>query len=241
MRPPWKTLFMAAAAVLLAGCEQSELYTGLTEREANEMAAVLRGASIDVSKSTTDNKTWTIAAPKDEFAESVTLLQARGYPREHFDSLGDVFRKQGLVSTPLEEHARLTYGLSQEMAGTISQIDGVVSARVHLSMPAADEFSQTKAPASAAVFIKYDPDIDLTSQVGPIKALVVNSVEGLPYDRVSVVLSPARTLSPPPTPPSYAPPLGKAVAAVVGSVICLAMGAAWLRRRSGRPTNARPA
>jgi type III secretion protein J len=198
-------LALAAAAVLLAGCQRAELYTGLNEREANEMVAVVEGAGFTASKSTPDNgKTWTLDAPKGEFPQEVALLQARGYPRDRYESLGDVFKKQGFVSSPTEERARMMFGLSQELSHTISEIDGVVDARVHLAMPQDDPLADTQKPASASVFIKYDPSVDLTSQIGSIKALVVNSIEGLPYDKVTVVLSAAHPIQPAPRQASLA-------------------------------------
>lgn len=185
------TLSALICCMVLVGCAKAELYTGLSEPEANEMIAVLTSAHIDVSKTSKDGKSWTLLAGRDDFAPAVALLQSRGYPKERFTTLGDVFKRQGLISTPLEEHARLVYALSQELANTISSIDGVISARVHISIPEAEEFATSKPPSSAAVFIKYNANLDLSPQVGPVKTLVVNSVEGLTYDRVTVVLSPA--------------------------------------------------
>jgi type III secretion protein J len=37
------------------------------------------------------------------------------------------------------------------------------------------------------VFIKHRPGLDLSPQLGSIKALVVNAIEGLPYESVTVV------------------------------------------------------
>ena len=52
-----------------------------------------------------------------------------------------------------------------------------------------DPLAEDKPPSSASVFIKHRPDYDISSQTGSIKALVVNSIEGLPYDKVTVTLS----------------------------------------------------
>jgi len=134
------------------------------------------------------------------------------------------------VSSPLEERARLIYGLSQELSQTVSSIDGVVEARVHLAMPEADPLAETQKPSSASVFIKHDPQVDLTDRVGAIKALVVNSVEGLPYDRVTVVLVPARPLVLPERKMALAQ-AGAPGAAVLAGLAGLAAFEAWRRRR----------
>ena len=224
-------LVLAAAGLLLAGCERAELYTGLTEREANEMVAVVQGAGFSSAKTTPDaGKTWTLTAPKSEFPQEVALLEARGYPRERYESLGDVFKKQGFVSSPTEERARMMFGLSQELSRTLSEIDGVVDARVHVAMPEADPLGDQPAAPSASVFIKYDPSVELSSQVGSIKALVVNSVQGLPYDKVTVVLSPARPLQTA-NAAQHAGPLGLPVLAAVAVLGGAAGFGVWRRGR----------
>ena len=47
------------------------------------------------------------------------------------------------------------------------------------------------SPASASVFIKHAADIQLDTYIPQIKQLVNNSIEGLAYDRISVVLVPS--------------------------------------------------
>ena len=236
-RSAWRAVAVALATAALAGCgNRAELYTGLDEHEANEMVAIVHGQGFTATKSTKDNgKTWTLSAPKDQLAPEVALLQARGYPRDHYESLGDVFKKQGFVSSPTEERARMMYGLSQEIAHTLTEIDGVVDARVHIAMPEDDPLAETPKPSSASVLIKYDPSYDLNSQVGSIKALVVNSVEGLPYDKVTVLLTPVHI-------PTTAPPSRNAASLELPAILLVAaLGGAggftlWRRQRRKTPT-----
>ncbi len=190
-----RVLAICLLAAPLAACSEDEVYSGLSEREANDMLATIQSGGLHGSKASRDGKSWTISAPKAEFPRVIALLEERNFPREKFENLGGVFKKEGFVSSPVEEHARLIYGLSQELSDTISRIDGVVSARVHIALPEADPLSDVQKPSSASVFIKYDPEVDLASQVGSIKALVANSIEGLPLERISVVLTPARKLT----------------------------------------------
>ncbi|HET9642765.1 MAG TPA: type III secretion inner membrane ring lipoprotein SctJ [Burkholderiaceae bacterium] len=192
----------ATAAAVLCGllmcaCSDQELYGKLTQQQANEMVAVLRNAGIDADKQTQEGGTFAITAPHDSFSRAVEVLRAQGYPRDEHDSLGQVFKKEGFVSSPLEEQARLNHALSQEISTTLSSIDGVVMARVHLSLPEKDPLAEKAPPASASVFIKYRAGVDLSGQVGNIKALVVNSIQSLSYDNVTVALFPAEPWSAP--------------------------------------------
>ena len=183
-----------ALAILLAACGRAELYGKLSESQANEMIAVLQSAGISATKEESGEAGWTLVTSKGEFGHAIEVLHARGYPREEFANLGTVFKKEGFVSSPTEERARLVFGLSQELSHTISEIDGVVQARVHLALPQAQPLAATIQPPSASVFVKYRPGANIDAQVGKIKALVVNSVEGLKYDNVSVETFPAQPL-----------------------------------------------
>lgn len=180
-------LFLAGLGlVLLAACGRAELYGKLSEGQANEMIAVLQRAGIEAQKDDGGEAGWTLTTAKGDFGRAVEILQAQGYPRQDFATLGTVFKKEGFVSSPTEERARLNWGLSQELSRTLTEIDGVVQARVHLALPEDAPLAETKAPASASVFIKYRPGTDINGQIGKIKALVVNSIEGLKYENVSV-------------------------------------------------------
>jgi len=168
----------------------------------------------------------------------VRTLNAQGYPRESFDTMGKVFKREGFVSSPLEERARLMHAMSQEIANTIANIDGVVTARVHLVMPERNPLVDKPQPAAASVFIKHRPDKNLSAQTSQIKALVVNSIEGLAYDNVTVALFPADGLTREPAPASSA--VGANAAALLvpllagGAAGALALGGGgllWWRRR----------
>ena len=61
------------------------------------------------------------------------------------------------MASPTEKRARYVYAISEGLAGTIAQIDGVLSARVHIVLPDNDALRRDPAPSSAAVFIRHAP------------------------------------------------------------------------------------
>jgi type III secretion protein J len=172
----------------LIGCNDQVLYSNLTEREANEMIALLYKKNINAIKYTNSDKTFSVSTEKKNFSHAIEVLRSQGYPKNQFESLGDVFKKEGFVSSPLEERARLNYAQSQELSRTIESIDGVVLARVHLALPKEDELTKTANPSSASVFLKHRRGIDFSDREAQIKALIVNSIEGLTYENVTVAM-----------------------------------------------------
>ena len=200
-----RTLLAATVCLALAGCEQQTLYVGLSQTEANEMLSVMYASGLPAEKLPDEDGGYSVTTSKEAFAHAMGLLQNSGLPREQFESIGEIFEKESFVSSSLEERARLNFALSQEIARTVSSIDGVVMARVHLVMPERERLSQGRLPASASVFVKHRPDVDLSDSVGKIKSLVINGVEGLPYENVTVAFFDAQAYEPPRAAPAQDP------------------------------------
>lgn len=177
--------------VFISGCNEINLYSNLSEKEANEMQAILLGRGINCDKLEGKEMTWILTVSKDHMAEAIKILNGYGYPKETFADMGEIFKKQGLVSSHMEERIRYIYALSQEVSETISKIDGVITARVHVVLPDNDPLSEYFQPSSASVFVKHRQTVDFTPFMHQIKQLVVNSIEGLNYDKVTVFNFPA--------------------------------------------------
>jgi type III secretion protein J len=184
-----KLVTLALMFCALAGC-QAELYSKLGEREANEMIALLHKHGITAERSFAKDGTSQISVDQGQLAQAIELLKANGLPRRTFTNMGEVFKSSGLISSPTEERARFIYALSEELSRTISDIDGVLSARIHVVLPKNDLLRQDTTPSSASVFIRHDARAPLKSLLPHVKMLVANSIEGLSYEKVSVVLVP---------------------------------------------------
>jgi type III secretion protein J len=185
-----------AAALLLAGCEgQVQLFASMAERDANEVLASLGEAGIPARKQP-GKEGVSLEVPQSSVARAIAHLNAEGLPRERRSTMGDVFRKEGLISSPLEERARYLWALSQELSETVSQIDGVIRARVHVVLPERSSGVDPAMPSSAAVFVKHRGGMNLEDAVPQIRRLVASSIPGLQPDKVTVVLVPASPRAP---------------------------------------------
>jgi type III secretion protein J len=177
-------------ALTLAGCGTVDLYTNLDQQEANRIVATLMRHGIPAERIAGKDGHFSVTVGEKAFAEAMRILDENGLPRVEFKTLGDVFKKDGLVSSPTQERAQMIFALSQELSRTISGIDGVLSARVHLVLPENDPLRQQLIPSSASVFIRHRSNAPIDNLVPQVKMLVANGVAGLSYDKVSVVLAP---------------------------------------------------
>ncbi len=187
-----RVLVTFVLGLLLSSC-QMELYSNLSENDVNNMLSIMLSNGIDAEK-VIDKKTasYVLMIDKNKIPEAIGLLREHGYPREKVAGVKDLFKKEGLVSSPMEERVRYIYALSQSVQETLSQIDGVLTARVHIVMPENNPFVDTIKPSSASVFIKYHPSSDIKNIKSKIKLIVEKSIEGLTYEKVSVVMLPAQ-------------------------------------------------
>ena len=182
-------ILAVCAALLLAGCDkEATLHSGLGERQANLVMAALLDSGISCRKTPGEEGTWNVLCSEAKFAQAVNLLERQGLPREPRQGIGEVFKKTGMISSPSEERIRFMDALAQDIARTISMIEGVVDARVHVVLPENDPFARNALPSSAAVAIRSRWNADITDLVPSVKALVKNAIEGLQYEKIQVTI-----------------------------------------------------
>ncbi|VUD69248.1 Yop proteins translocation lipoprotein J [Thalassocella blandensis] len=182
-------------ALLLSGCKV-DLYSELEEKEGNEMLALLLSEGISAEKGPGKSGTVTLSVEESQLTQAMEVLSRNSYPRNKYETINDVFPQGGLIQSPIADNARYAYAMSQDIAATLSNIDGVLTAKVHLVLPAEEskksKLKQEEQPkvVKASVFIKYDNDVPMQSYIPQIKAMVANSVEQLDYENVAVVIFP---------------------------------------------------
>ena len=184
-----KPMLMVLLCALLAGCEKDvALHSQLEERQANLVMAALLDDGIACHKMPGDEGRWNVLIAEPDFAKATNLLERKGLPRRSYQGVSEVFKKTGMVSSPSEERIRFMDALAQDLSRTISGIDGVVDARVHVVLPENDPFAKHTLPSSAAVAIRSRWNADIADLVPSIKNLVKNSIEGLKYEKISVTV-----------------------------------------------------
>ena len=163
---------------------RTTLYAGLPEAEKSRVLDALRNSGVNV---TLDPVTGDVLVPTENYHSSRMTLAAQGLPAsaatgyEQLDSIQ-------MGSSRSVEAARLKQSQEMELARSISEIDLVISARVHLALPDKEVFVRQQAEPTASVFLQLARGRSLgRSQVEAILHLVSASVPSLTKENVSVV------------------------------------------------------
>lgn len=126
-------------------------------------------------------------------------LASEGIPRG--GSIGfELFDRAQIGATEFEQQVSLRRALEGELTRSISTVEGVKAARVHLVMPERRLFAMRDQSASASVVLKLsNPGAFGKREVAGIVHLVSSAVPGLNREQVSVVSTEGVTLHRPST------------------------------------------
>jgi type III secretion protein J len=183
-----RALILLPLLLFLAGCRTS-LFEGLDEDQANRIVAALSHHGINGYKERNADQSWNVSVDDADAVVATELASAYALPRGGHSNLGELFKRQGLISSPEEDRVLYVYGLSQELSETLEKVDGVLLARVHIVLPEKDPMdSKQETFPSASVMMRYRSDYNLEPMRDRIRALVAGSVEGLTPARVSLTL-----------------------------------------------------
>lgn len=167
------------------GGEYRPLYGSL---ERLDSAAVIETLESNKIKYKVDPGTGALLVQSDQVNEARLKLAALGVPADSKAGFEDFAKEQPLGTSQFMETARYRHSLEGELARTISSINSVRNARVHLAIPKESVFVRDSRPPSASVFVELYPGATLSSaQVKSIVNLVASSIPEMAAANVTVV------------------------------------------------------
>jgi flagellar M-ring protein FliF len=187
-----------AAGIVVALWSQGEtyslLYGDLGTDDSSQIVQALEAAQIPHKL---DPVTGAITVPADRVHDARLKMAGQGLPA------GDagfalIAKDPGFGVSQFMEGARYQYALEGELARTISNLQPVSAARVHLALPRQSAFVRDRRPASASVLLQLRPGRRLEGeQVTAIVNLVASSIPELEATQVTVIDQTGRLLSAP--------------------------------------------
>jgi flagellar M-ring protein FliF len=159
------------------------LYTQLDQQDAGAIVQKLDSMKIPYE---VDANGSLIRVPADQVGKLRMLLSGDGLPKG--GSVGyEIFdQKEGFGTTSFVQSINHLRALEGELARTISSMDTVQSARVHLVLPQRELFSHGTQPATASIFLKTRGTLT-REQIAAIQHLIAAAVPQLQPNQVSIV------------------------------------------------------
>jgi flagellar M-ring protein FliF len=177
------------------GPNWSLLYGNLSDSDASSVVQALQTAAIEYKL---DSASGAIMVPAERVHDARLQLAGQGLPQGKNASLDLMSKDPGFGVSQFMENARYQYALEGELARTISSLQAVEAARIHLALPQQSAFVRDRRPTSASVLLQLRPGHRLQAeQVSAIVHLVASSIPELDSDNVTVVDQQGRLLSSP--------------------------------------------
>jgi flagellar M-ring protein FliF len=172
--------------------EQAVLFSGLDNNDAGKIIENLKTNLI--SYELRDNGS-TILVNKDIVMDTRLTLASEGLPETSVVGY-ELFDKTNLGMSEFVQKLNYRRALEGELSKTISSIDEVVKARVHIVIPDNALFSQDQKNPTASVTLQLKSGRNMNQKiVEGIQTLVASSVEGMSTNNVSIIDHKGKLLS----------------------------------------------
>lgn len=199
---PTRIAAMGAVAAILIGVfafiifrvtapHMTPIYTELTLEDSGAIVNQLESQGVQYELR---NDGATVLVPQDQVARLRMILAEDGLPTG--GSIGyEIFdRTDTLGATSFVQNINKLRALEGELARTITSINRIQAARVHLVIPERQLFQRDKRPPSASIVLKVRGSLGPT-EIRAVQHLVATAVDGLVPERVSVVDEAGRLLA----------------------------------------------
>lgn len=185
---------MAVVAVLMLGFfgflmmraqtpNLAPLYTGLSLEDSSAIVTELQTQNVPFELRGDGD---TILVPRDQITTLRMNLAGSGLPQR--GQVGyEIFDEQStLGATSFVQNINNVRALEGELARTITSLNRIKSARVHLVLPERELFRRERKDPSASIVLSVRGELS-ASEIRAVQHLVASAIEGLTPNRVSIV------------------------------------------------------
>ncbi|WP_108459669.1 flagellar basal-body MS-ring/collar protein FliF [Devosia naphthalenivorans] len=185
---------MATVAVLMLGFfgflmlraqtpNLAPLYSGLSLEDSSAIVAELQTQNVPFELRGEGD---TILVPRDQITTLRMNLAGSGLPQR--GQVGyEIFDEQStLGATSFVQNINNVRALEGELARTITSLNRIKSARVHLVLPERELFRRERKDPSASIVLAVRGQLS-ASEIRAVQHLVASAIEGLTPNRVSIV------------------------------------------------------
>jgi len=135
-----------------------------------------------------DASTGQLTVPANRYHEAKIFLASKGIPKTGTTGIDSLKDQSAMTTSQFMEQVKYTNAMEQELAKSITNIDSIQAARVHLATPKQSVFVRDRTAPKASVVVTTFPGRTLTSsQVQAVVHLVSSSIPLLTAENVAVL------------------------------------------------------
>jgi flagellar M-ring protein FliF len=178
------TVIAVVALIFGTGSTFQYAFTNLGPEDATDVAAALKAADIGFHSEAGGSA---ISVSASQVHEARLMLAAQGLPRG--GGVGfELFDRGDFGASEFTQRVNLRRATEGELARTISRLQAVRSARVHVTLPEKGLYRDDDRHATAAVVLNLQPGRKMQErELAGVRHLVASAVAGLSADAVTVV------------------------------------------------------
>ena len=171
----------------------SILQSDINARDLAKLTQSLDGAGIQYKLA---NNGRTLMVPLEKLARAKMKVATSGISIGDGEGYALLDEKQGFGVSSFMQKARYNRAIEGELAKSISNLDPIEGARVHLAVPRQSAFARKNSQPTASVILNVQPGRVLSdAEVAGIVNMVSSSVPGLEAEDVTVIDQKGRLLS----------------------------------------------
>lgn len=160
------------------------LYSGLSAEQSSQITQALKESQIPYELDSDS----TIKVPSEMVHEARVQLAGQGLPNATGGAGFELFDKNEFGMTAFTQKVNYQRAMEAELGRTISHLDVIRQARVHLVIPERSLFKDDQRAPTASVILGLDPGRDLDpASIRAIRHLVASGVEGLDARDITLV------------------------------------------------------
>ncbi|MFT4604007.1 MAG: flagellar M-ring protein FliF [Rhodothermales bacterium] len=184
---------LASVAFWANSPNYTALYSGLSQSEAGQVIDALKGRGVAYELRDAGSSVY---VPEELVFELRAAMAQDGVVQDGAPGYAEIFDGGTLGMTDFLQRLNTRRAQEGELSRTITSLQQVDLARVHLVTPERSAFRETQVPPSASVVIKMKRGSNLSlTQVDGIASLIAGAVEGLDPNNVTVLDTQGNVLS----------------------------------------------
>ncbi|MEX1200542.1 MAG: flagellar basal-body MS-ring/collar protein FliF [Methylophaga sp.] len=171
------------------------LFSGMQPQESAEVVETLNQMGVSYKL---EQSSGAIMVPAADLQSLRLKLAAEGLPRSTAQGMEMLNQEQGFGTSQFIEQARYQRAMEQELARSVSELQNVRSARVHLAIPKQSVFVRDRRPPTASVVVNLYAGRSLErGHIAAVTHMVASSVPNMNSSDVTVVDQRGNLLSQP--------------------------------------------